>query len=304
MLKALSKLLGFFSIYSHPVEKKFDRLLGSLAKNASKKRVRRKVLSLMQKNMVAVQLWSERRYKGYKETTKKERRTMIERAKRLSKKIDHLIRQKKAGTTRLAYLHFLNQFFHREGRFTYREHARFSELLKDPLLEKFTGDCNQMVTMYVFLYSRKFNISDLSIKIYPGHVCLHFKGEDLEVTNGTFTKYKEKGQQILPIEELVAINILDIDDEHGEKHQVLSKTRLEADLLHFLLGTHSEAAEHNLKVSQQNEWFRLYKTLGEIKTIDHIRQKKETLRKMLKLAKEVENKEWKEWCEGLLKYTK
>ncbi len=304
MLSLFKKVSGIFSIYVHPIEKKLERLFNGLGKNANALRIRRRLRELMQENMVVIQLWCERRYKGYKDLDKKRRKELIQRATGLAKEFEVYVANKKLQHKPMIILQAIGSFLHDEKDFVYEEGSYFANLLKDSQLKTLKGDCNQMVSLYVFLYSRFCDIDTLSLKLFPGHVCLHYKGIDIETTNGKLLNYKKPGEKVKPIEELIVVNLIDIDDEKIKRHDILDDTSQKAHLLHFLLGTHTEMAQHNLEISQQKEWIKLYKSLGVIKTVTQLKAKKEVILKMKKIAQELGNKEWLEWSDRMLKLIK
>jgi len=119
-----------------------------------------------------------------------------------------------------------------------------------PAHEKLVGDCNQIVTLYIYLYSRYFEVSDLRARVLPGHVALHYKGTDIETTNGTFADYsRKKGGQLLPIEEIVSINLLDASDSYLSTHEVAAKDLLQASRLAFILSHDREIVTRNLQAA-------------------------------------------------------
>ena len=116
----------------------------------------------------------------------------------------------------------------------YRSSSSFEKVLRNPEEEVLEGDCNQLVTLYVYLYSLRFPITDLQLKIIPGHVCLHFEGKDLETTKGTWTLYK-KFDRIAEIPELISLNLLDIPDEAESREKISPITRLHISRLAYTL---------------------------------------------------------------------
>jgi tetratricopeptide (TPR) repeat protein len=136
------------------------------------------------------------------------------------------------------------------GRYEYQTSANFGKLLKNPLQEKLIGDCNQIVTLYAFLYSLKFPLSDLQIKILPGHVCLHFQGIDIEATNASFQHYADKGE-ILPITELLSTNLLDINDAEARTATIDPRTMLKRAQLAYHLSSFRDIVTRNLNASYQ-----------------------------------------------------
>jgi tetratricopeptide (TPR) repeat protein len=163
------------------------------------------------------------------------------------------IEKLKDKTQKLIYLKAIMDYLNpSSGRYIYRESSTFGALLKDPTKEKLVGDCNQIVTLYIYLYSRKYDVLDLQLKTYPGHVALHFYGTDIEATNGQFAKYKKEGQTILPIEEIVSLNMLDVTDKYYKTHKVSAEALLEASRVAYVLSSQREIVEKNLVTAYNN----------------------------------------------------
>lgn len=136
------------------------------------------------------------------------------------------------------------------ARFEYQEQSAFWKLLVDPQKEKMVGDCNQIVTLYAHLFSRVFPIQSLQIKLIPGHVCLHYKGLDIEATKGTFKQYKSY-DIIAPISELISTNLLDITDPREAARSIEPKHFVKAAQLASAISSKREVVEHNLHVAYQ-----------------------------------------------------
>ena len=274
MTNFFKNIINFFSPYTNPFEKKVDQFLEKLRPNSDKSIIQKKVLELMQEDVVIFHLWCERRYKGYRYLNKKKRRELYENVKKIQESFNNFcetrkinvddvlqdIKDKNINTASLAgkekelqYLAYIMTYFSGpEGKFLYQESSNFGELLKDPNHEKLIGDCNQIVTLYAYLFSLRYDVSKIQIKIYPGHVCLHFNGVDIEATSGAFKKYDEKDQKVLPITELIAVNLLDISDFRRKKFNMSPKSFLECSKITFLLSGDRKIAEHNLKAAYQN----------------------------------------------------
>jgi len=113
------------------------------------------------------------------------------------------------------------------------------------------GDCNQIVTFYAYLYSLKYPISDLQIKLLPEHVCLHFRGVDVEATNGEFYKY-DKDDQILPITEIISTNLLDLSDFREETQQIDERDMLKSAQLAYAISSLKDLVGKNLQIAYRN----------------------------------------------------
>ncbi len=136
--------------------------------------------------------------------------------------------------------------------YQYLEGASFGKLLVDiDRGEKMIGDCNQIVTFYTYLYSLRYEIRELQIKLPKGHVCLHFKGIDIEATAGVFANYKEY-EWLLPLVELVSTNLLDVSDFRDAQLMINSREYLRGSQLAYSISSQREIVAKNLSVSYYN----------------------------------------------------
>jgi hypothetical protein len=262
-----------FSQYADRMEKRVDRLLWRVA-FLGVIEAQKKMLLLMQENLVVVSLWLEARFKGYKYLKKSVRKKMYQHTQRISQIFLEFADQTKLDNTaitrnlnelklsvpqtpddweRLRYIVAITLFLHpNAGRYDYLEGASFGKLLSDPdRQQKMIGDCNQIVTFYTFLYSLKYNINELQIKIMEGHVCLHFKGIDIEATSGGFANYKEF-LHLLPIVEIISTNLLDVSDFRDKQIKVDPHNLLKSAHLANNLSSEKGIVSHNLQVAYHN----------------------------------------------------
>lgn len=262
-----------FSRYADALEKQVDKLLRKVA-SIGVFEAQRRVVDLMQQNLVIVNLWMEARFKGYKYLSRGARKRMYRNSEKIAgdflpfaegiRVSDEAIVKTILGLglhvpggpgmiERLRMLVAIMEYLRpSEGRFVYLEGASFGKLLTDPdRKQKMIGDCNQIVTFYTYLYSLKFPLKELQIKIMKGHVCLHFQGVDIEATGGGFAHYKEF-LRILPIVELISTNLLDVSDFRDKQIQVHPKDFLKAAELAFDLSSEREIVASNLKTAYQN----------------------------------------------------
>lgn len=262
-----------FSRYADKLEKKLDRLLRRVA-FLGIFAAQEKILALMQEHLVIVNLWLEAKFKGYKYLSRSRRKRMYANAEKIAaafltfanaSTIDlQRVKGKLASLGlpvpgapgddgKLVLLTQIMEFLRpHAGRFEYLEGASFGKLLTDPDRgEKMIGDCNQIVTFYAFLYSLKYPLQDLRIKLVPGHVCLHFKGIDVEATAGSFARY-DKDAQVLPIVELIATNLLDVSDFRDKQIQVEPREFLRGAQLAYNLSSDRELVNKNLKAAYHN----------------------------------------------------
>lgn len=270
-----------FSGYADHQEKRVDKLLKKMA-FIGVFEAQRILLEMMQKNMVILNLFLEWKFKGYKYLKKGARKKMYRNAERIgvaflnyanTVKVDEgalLARFKSLGLSapaappdmeKLKYFALIMSFL-RPGRenigsgpgnyYQYLEGASFGKLLVDiDRGQKMIGDCNQIVTFYVYLYSLRYELRELQIKLPKGHVCLHFKGIDIEATAGSFAKYTEF-EWLLPIVELVSTNLLDVSDFRDKQLQINPREYLKGSHLAFNISSQREIVAKNLSVSYYN----------------------------------------------------
>lgn len=262
-----------FSRYADKQEKRVDKILKKVA-FLGVFEAQRKILDMMQANLVILDLWLEARFKGYKYLTRSMRkklyrnsektaRIFLEFAQKLQLDDAAIGRELEAlGLSRpqtpgddekLRFLVAIMLFLRPgTGRYEYLEGASFGKLLGD--LEKnqhLIGDCNQIVTFYAYLFSLKYQLKDLQIKILEEHVCLHFKGIDIEATAGGFANYK-KYLKILPVVELISTNLLDVSDFRDKQIKVNPRDFLKAAQLANHLSSERDLVTHNLKIGYHN----------------------------------------------------
>ena len=259
----MQKILRLFSAYVNPFEKKADKFLRNLNSKSSKHRTQVKLLELMQENAAILTLWLEKKSKNYRRLSKKYRRQRYANLLTIEKLLDEYqlnqnfpegvfekfsVNFNEEDLIKINYLWKIMNFC--QSNFHYQESSSFDKLLVNPQEEKMVGDCNQITTLYAYLYSLKYPINDLEIKLFEDHVALYFKGIDIEATNGTFVKHKKQGQ-VLPILEIVSTNLLDIADFREKQKNITPQSFLKNAQLAFLLSSLREVVQHNLDVALQ-----------------------------------------------------
>jgi len=265
-----SFIFNFFSRYVNPFEKKCDKFFRSVKSHSSGFKVQKTMESLMQENLVVLNLWLEKRYKNYVYLTKRTRRRMYKNVESMKSAFAHFVQThqisqmelakelKSAGLRvssesreKITYLALIMEWLKPGNHYVYQEAANFGKLLKDPAREKLIGDCNQIVTLYAFLFAQKYSIGDLKIKLLPGHVCLHFEGIDIEATNATFQKYT-KFDALLPITELISTNLLDVADVEAQTAAIDSRTIVKSAQLAVLISSQRSIVDRNLDIAYRN----------------------------------------------------
>lgn len=262
-----------FSRYADRLEKRVDKILRKVAFIGIFE-AQRKILELMQENLVVLNLWLEARFKGYKYLKRGVRKRMYRHSQRIgeiflefaagtriddaniSRNIENLglaVPRLPGDAEKLKLLAAIMLFLQpNAGRYEYLEGASFGKLLSDPdRQQKMIGDCNQIVTFYTFLFSLKFDIKDLKIKIMKEHVCLHFKGVDIEATAGAFANYREY-LRLLPIMELIPTNLLDVSDFRDKQIKVDPRDLLKSAQLAVNLASEKDLVTSNLKIGYHN----------------------------------------------------
>lgn len=270
MVKFLRWFFGLFSSYVHPFERKVDRFFRGVKSSSAHTAVRRELLKLMQKNLVVLSVWMEKKYKGYKYLSKGVRRKMYEDTEKIVREFEHFSRTHKvsrkqvesllgahalsfpgAYEKKILYLAQIMLFLQPGKYYRYIKTASFGKLLRDPREKKLEGDCNQIVTLYAYLYSLKFPLKDLQIKLLSDHVCLHFQGIDIEATNAQFALYKDF-EHILPVTEIVSTNLLDVSDFREKVQEISPRTMVKASQLAYAISSLKELVGANLEISYHN----------------------------------------------------
>lgn len=270
MIKFLRWFFGLFSPYVNSFEHKVDKFFKSIKSNDSHAEVRKGLLNLMQENLIVTNVWMEKKFKGYKYLNKKTRRVMYEDVKKIVAKFQHYSEQNRInqetlkqkldhqGLTfphgdedKLLYLAQIMAFLKPGQHYHYINTASFGKLLRDPDHAKLEGDCNQIVTLYIYLFSLKFSLDLLQIKLLPEHVCLHFHGIDIEATNGTFQKY-EDDKQILPVTEIISTNLLDLTDFREEVQKIEPQIIVKSSQLAYAISSLHSIVAKNLDIAYRN----------------------------------------------------
>ena len=270
----IKQIYYLFSTYTDSTERKIGSFFKSLNEDDSSREVSQRLIKLMQLDLVKINLLSEQKYKGYKYLTKSKRRFLYQNADLISSDFNDFLKShepreddilaeiRATNPSTSGYIAYRDQLIYlksimdylspNNGKYGYRESSTFGELLKDPKSNTMLGDCNQIVTLYIYLYSKKFDINNLQLKTYPGHVALHFHGIDIEATNGEFKNYQHDGQRIIPVQEIVSINLLDTTDHYYKTHKIDPKSQLESARLALLVSSERQVTIKNLEIAYHN----------------------------------------------------
>ena len=256
------KIYWWFSPYTDEPERKVGRFF-MLLSYFNNREIKQRLKKLMQSDLIRLNLYQEHKFKGYKNLSKNQRKKLYTNANTLQQSflrfyetnqtafvVPAPLKKIDVPEEKKIFLVALLEFLSPHRNFEYRESAAFSRLLRNPNNEKLVGDCNQICTLYLALYSLKFPIDDFKIKILPNHVCLHYQGIDLEATNGTLKNYRSG--ETLPVTEMVSTNMLDVSDKSQKQQTIDPKTFATGAKLVFLISSSRTLAEKNLRIAYHN----------------------------------------------------
>jgi TPR repeat protein len=258
----IAKVFRFFSVYIDPFEKHVDRFLKNVRRKSKKD-----LEALMQQDLVKLTIFLEYKFKGYKKLKKRYRKKLYEHAGLIAKDFVFFFDEHKEEVAehqksldipselksdeRMTYLLGILAYLKPGERLQYQEAATFEKLLRDPTSEMLVGDCNQITTLYIYLYSLRFPVGDLHVKILPEHICLHYKGVDIETTNSTLAHYDDY-TYLSKVEEIVAANLLDISDPSEKQFDISPASMLKSAELAFHFSSHRQTVEKNLFIAYYN----------------------------------------------------
>ncbi len=270
MFKVLKWIIGLFSPYVNSFERKVDKFFKHVKSTDSIAGIRKKLLELMQENLVVLSVWMEKKYKGYTYLGKSTRRRMYRDIVKINDaffkfvethKVDELALKKvldgkglnfpHGDEDKIVHLYHIMKFLRPGNHYHYISTASFGKLLRDPATHKLEGDCNQIVTFYIYLFSLKFPVEALEIKLLPEHVCLHFRGIDIEATNGTFQKYVDE-REVLPVTEIVSTNMLDVADFREDVIKIAPRDMVKSAQLAYSVSSLKTLVAKNLAVAYHN----------------------------------------------------
>lgn len=313
-MSILHRIAYGFGPYVNKDERQVARIFSGINERDSEYAVKDSLIRLTQMNVAAMNLWGEFRYKGYKYLTKTMRRKMYDNLEKIrldfedyaskhpvsaDKVVAHVERLPtntvvaRSQPEKLAFIASIMGYLSPlRGLYVYRKSSSFGRLLQDPVKGVVEGDCNQIVTLYIYLYATKYDVKDLSLVVFPGHVALHFKGVDIEATNATFIHYERDDMSIAPIQEIASINLLDTSDSYFQTNKIPAETYLQAARLAYLTSSErklviknlqsaynnavKELLEHNrysvaLKYAQQSQSKQLVETVGYNGAVYHMK---------------------------------
>jgi hypothetical protein len=324
-IRLITAVFNFFSLYEGPFEKRVDRFLNRVKRSSSGD-----LRKLMQEDLVRLTLFLEYKFKGYKKLKKTYRKKLYENADLIAEdfkefytglhsKLQEMqqnldLPHGLANDERFNYILGITQYLKPGHRLEYQEGATFRKLLRNPHEEKLVGDCNQITTLYIYLYSLGYPVDDLKIKLLKDHVCLHYLGTDIETTAGQITSYDDY-LYLSPVEEIVATNVLDIQDPTEKNYNISPANMLQASEMAYKFSSHRDVVEKNLHAAYHNmtvhyalkkSYSRAYHFAKKVrdkalyKTVQHMEAvslfKEEKYSKALKLFKKLGDKESEKAC--------
>lgn len=258
----LPSLFYFFSLYEGSFEKRVDLFLSKVHQKRPED-----LEKLMQEDLVRLSIFLEYKFKGYKRLKKSYRKKLYIHAEAIKQDFFNFMRHNPSPLrTQKHTLHLPPELLEDEPfeflmtilnylkigqTVIYREASTFEKLLRDPSQEALIGDCNQLVTLYAYLFATRFPIALLQVKLMPGHICLHYKGIDIETTQGVLSHYSDY-TYLSPITELVAVNLLDIADPEEGQFEVKAPQMLQAAQFAYKFSSHRPTVEANLLLAYRN----------------------------------------------------
>ena len=255
-------LLFALLFYEGAYERKVDRFLRHL-----KRRNQDELNELIQEDLVRLTVFLEYKFKAYKRLNKRRRRQLYRQAQLIADDFQRFLHadkkqvaldlkkltlpESKKNDEKFQYLLSIMRYLKPGKRLKYKESSTFAKLLVDPDQQMLVGDCNQIVTLYIYLFSKRYSVLDLQLKILSGHICLHYRGQDIETTSGELANYSEY-LFIAPVTEIVTTNTLDVSDPDERQFSITAKNMLEAAQLAYKFSSHRSLVERNLLAVYHN----------------------------------------------------
>lgn len=264
----LAKIYYFFSVYCNKDERRLGRFFKKLDENQPHNLVSNRLLSFIQQDIVLLNVFLEWRYKAYKYLSKRTRRQLYNNAELIRQDFNTYIEQNPINQShlrqqlkdigifndftgqieKLAYLkQIMNYLSPKNGRYVYQPTSTFGKLLKNPKTEQLSADCNQIVTLYIYLYSKQYEVDDLKLLSFPKHVAMSYGGIGIEATSGEFITKYDSDKKLVSIQEIASINLLDISDGDFKTHKVSSEAFLQASRLAYIISSQRDVVINNLE---------------------------------------------------------
>ena len=260
MLAFFRFVFGLFSPYADARERRLAKFLARLDPGASRWDAAGELRDAMGRDLLRLTVLAEWKFKGYRAlASKRYRRGLYAHGDAIAKAFADWFLARRgaleaahpgADEKELWLRGIMAWLAPSNGVFRYEKDAAFERLLRDPAREPLVGDCNQISTLYAWLWSLRFRVDDLEAKFPPGHACLRALGRDVECTAGTFADYADA--RPAPIEELCAVNVLDVPDGKLRVHRPTPAQMERAATFAFLFSSFRDVTESNLKSAWTN----------------------------------------------------
>ena len=254
-MKILEFILFLFSRYIDFKERKLAKQILSIGLK-SKSRSIDFSHRLIAKNHLALCLEAEFLFKGYSILNKNNRKSAFLNIEKINQDFLKFYGKNKDlkfnenSSAEFNFLFIISKYLSPNQKFEYKEGASIYKTLMFSNEIKYQADCNQLVNLYIHLFSLKYDISKLQIKLLKDHVCLHFEGFDFETTNAQITKYDDY-ISISDVSEIISVNILDISDNDLKTSSVHVKDFYAGCLIARNLSSNKKITDHNIKVAYQ-----------------------------------------------------
>ena len=254
-MKTLEFIFFLFSRYIGFEEKKLAKNILKIGFKSKKNSISYSH-SLIEKNHLALCLEVEFLFKGYSILNKNNRKLAFSNVEKINKDFLNFYDRNKTlefnehSSDEFNFLYIISKYLVPNQRFEYKEGASIYKTLMFSNQIKYQADCNQLVNLYIHLFSLKFDPSKLKIKLLKDHVCLHFEGYDFETTNAEIIKYEDY-INISDVSEIISVNILDISDSDLKTSNVHVKDFYAGCLIAKNLSSNQKITDHNIKVIYQ-----------------------------------------------------
>lgn len=281
MLGFLRTLFGFFSPYADARERRVGIFLKRLDSGSSRWDAAATLRKIISRDLLRLTILLEWKLKGYRKLASKSyRRNLYANADTIAQKFTEwflghqkeLSAQRPGADDRELWIRGIMTWLAPEnGIFQYEAGAAFERALRDPSREKIVADCNQISTLYTWLWSLRFPVTELDAKFPPNHACLRILNRDIECTAGKFTDYSNVPTS--PIEELCAVNVLDVSDSKLRIHRPSPLQMERAATFAFLFSSRQEITENNLRIAwkklahqalQEKDWQAAWDWFGKL----------------------------------------
>lgn len=268
-LQAARGLFGKLGTHADEFEERVDRFLSGLTPESDRQEVRRQTLAFMQENAVKFHLLISLRFHKLPPLSKEQRLMLYAHLDTLREafeaycfmqvpELDNIyfeLFEAGIGTEavkpfprELQALRQMMAFFTSQVPLLPQPNSSFVDLLKAPDGGTLFGSCFTTVSLYLYLFALKHEINTLKIKAVPDFIFLHLSGVDIDTSRGQFTLYKEPIQEVIPVVETTAIDLLSITPT-TDLVNLTPQRLLQAATFCFLVSDREEIISNNLRVA-------------------------------------------------------